>query len=517
MDHKKLTHQVTSFAFGTAFSRMLGYIRDMLVAHTFGAGLFADAFYAAYRIPNLLRRILGEGSLSAAFIPVFSESIHKKSKEETQYFLNVLFTALLLILAILTILGIIFAPQIVKLIAYGFSSDAEKISITIYLTRIMFPFLFFICLAALALGILNTLGSFFVPAIAPASLSISEIVFILALAPALSPEDRIKGLAISVTIGGLGQLLVQLPKIKRLGWKLNFNLNLNHPDLKKVGILILPAMIGLSVDQINAFVNTICASFLQQGSITALYYSNRLMQLPLAIFGIAMASASLPSMSKAVAQNDIPVLKNTYNFSTKFVLFILIPSAAGLMTIGLPIIRVLFERGRFDALASSMTNSALFYYSLGLPAYALAKISANAFYSFQNTKTPVKVASVAMILNAILCILLMRHMGVGGLALATAVSSWFNVFVLGYLLQRKLKIIDFNQNILILGKIIIASSVMGSVCYWIAFVLFVNNIFLGMTLSIAGGIVIYFTLAAILKIEERKYIWDVIKQKYGKQ
>ena len=234
----------------------------------------------------------------------------------------------------------------------------------------MFPFVLFICLAALLLGVLNTLGSFFISAVAPVAMSISEIIFILALAPMLSPDNKIKGLAISVIIGGLGQFIVQWIQMRSKGWQLKWQLDFNHPGLRKIMYLILPAMMGLSVDQVNAFVDTICASFLRQGSITSLYYSNRIMQMPLAIFGLALASAALPSMTKDVAEKNIPRLKDTLNLSLRLIIFILLPAAIGLMTVGLPIIRVLFERGKFDYQASLLTYGALFFYCFGLPAYA---------------------------------------------------------------------------------------------------------------------------------------------------
>ncbi|MCX5782702.1 MAG: murein biosynthesis integral membrane protein MurJ, partial [Elusimicrobia bacterium] len=340
---------------------------------------------------------------------------------------------------------------------------------------------------------------------------VSEIVFIMAIAPLLTPDNQIKGLAISVIIGGLAQLVIQWPQIRNMGWHLRWKLNFNHPGLKRIGLLMIPALIGLSVDQINAFVDTICASFLQQGSITALYYSNRVMQLPLAIFGIAFSSVALPAMSKAVAESNISALKETFNFAVRFVIFILIPSAIGLMVIGFPIIHVLFERGQFDRHATLLTNSALFYYSLGLPAYAIAKIVASAFYSHQETKTPVKIAAIAMIINAILCIILMRFMGVGGLALASAVASYFNACALIVLLRRKIGLLGITRIVKTAAKTLIAGIIMAIVSYLIAFHLFVNKPLLGLVLALAGGIGVYFLMAIILNMEERKPLLNFFK------
>lgn len=507
---KVITHSAGKIAAGTAVSRVLGYIRDMLVAHAFGAGLFADAFYAAYRIPNLLRRLLGEGSLSASFIPVLSQYLHTKSKEETQELIDTVFTVLTTVLVIITALGVLFAPQLVKLIAYGFASDPEKLALTVELTRLMFPFILFICLAALVLGILNTLSSFFIPAVASASLSIAEIGYVLAVAPLLAPGNQIKGLAISVIVGGLGQFAVQWPKLRSLGWSLSWRFNLNHPGLRRIGLLMIPSMIGLSVDQINAFVNTICASFLEQGSITALYYSNRLMQLPLAIFGIALASAALPAMSKSVAEKNIDAVKETINYSARVIIYVLTPAAVGLMVLGLPSISVLFERGEFDRHASLITNSALFYYSLGLPAYAITKVLASAFYSFQETKTPVKVAVAAMLLNIVLMLLFMKPMGVGGLALATALASYFNALVLAYVLRKKIGKLGIKQIAYVSAKVSVASVLMGAVCYMTNLYVFRSMPIFSLAFSIGAGLAVYFGISVLLKIEERKPLLAII-------
>ncbi|MEI8218388.1 MAG: murein biosynthesis integral membrane protein MurJ, partial [Elusimicrobiota bacterium] len=361
---------------------------------------------------------------------------------------------------------------------------------------------FFICLAALLLGILNTLSAFFIPAVAPASLSIAEIGFIMGIAPALSPDNQIKGLAISVIVGGIGQFLVQWPKICALGWHLRWKLKFSHPGLKQIGTLMIPSMIGLSVDQINAFVDTMAASFLELGSITALYYSNRVMQLPLAIFGLALASVALPAMSRAAAEKNMESLKETLNFSVRFILFILIPSAVGLMVLGMPIIHVLFERGNFSHQAALMTNSALFFYSFGLPAYAIAKVMAIAFYSQKETKIPVQVAAAAMVLNVVLILILMPYLKVGGLALATALASYFNFSVLAWLLRKRIGPLGIRRILQTATKTMIAATVMGLVSYFIAFRWLVDYPAGGMVLALVGGMAVFFGTAYVMKLEE---------------
>lgn len=509
---KKVIKYAGSVSAGTTVSRVFGYIRDMLVAYLFGAGMFADAFYAAFRIPNLVRRMLGEGSFSAAFIPVFSQYLHTKTKSETQKLINVVFTLLTVLLLVITILGVFFAPLLVKIIAYGFTSDPEKLQLTIDLTRLMFPFLLFICLAAMLLALLNTLNSFFIPAIAPANLSFAEIIYILALAPLFSPANQIKGLAISVIFGGLGHFIMQYPVLKKFGWTLSFDFNFNHPGIKKIAFLMIPSIIGISVDQINTFVDTICASFLGDGSITALYYSGRLMQLPLAIFGLALATVSLPMMSKYVAVKNIDELKETLNLSIRFSIVALLPATAGLIAIGLPIIQVLFERGKFDYGASVLTNSALFYYSLGLPAFAVTKILANTFFSFQDTKTPVKIAFVVMIFHVILCIIFMKIIGVGGLALATSLCAYINVAMLLYKLKLKIGRIGTKKIVVSSLKAAAAAAITGLVAYMIMRINILPTIIILM-MSIIISVILFVLSLKLFKSDELKQIVDGIKKK----
>jgi len=509
---KKVVKYAGSVSFGTAISRVFGYIRDMLVAYLFGAGMFADAFYAAFRIPNLVRRMLGEGSFSPALIPVFSEYLHTKPKEEAQKLIDVVFTILTLLLIVITVLGMFFSPLLVKIIAYGFTSDPDKLQLTIDLTRLMFPFLLFICLAAMLQALLNTLNSFFIPAFAPANLSFAEIIYVLAIAPLLSPSNQIKGLAISVIFGGLGHFIMQYPTFKQLGWKLRFNFNFNHPGVKKIALLMIPSVIGISVDQINSFVDTICASFLGDGSITVLYYSNRLMQLPLAIFGLAMATVSLPLMSKAVAQNNIDEMKQTLNFSIRFSIIALLPATVGLMVIGMPVVQVLFERGKFDRFATIITNQALFYYVLGLPAYAISKVLANTFFSFQDTKTPVKIAFVVMFMHVLLCVALMRVLGVGGLALATAVCSYINVIMLAHKLRLRIGRMGIKTIMVSTAKGLAASAVMGLISYEIIQLNFAP-LFISLIISILAGIVSFIVVAKLLKSPEIEQLQNSLYKK----
>ncbi|MFH0947735.1 MAG: murein biosynthesis integral membrane protein MurJ [Elusimicrobiota bacterium] len=511
MKETKIAKYIGYVSAGTMFSRIAGYIRDMLVGWLFGAGLSADAFYAALRIPNLFRRLLGEGSLSASFVPVFSEYLATKEKKETEKLFNAVFTTLTFVLIIVCILGMLFAPQITRIIACGFEKNPEKLSLTITLTRLMFPFLLFICLAAFLLAVLNSLKLFFIPAVAPSFLSLSEIVFIIGIAPLLIKENQIKGLAIAVVIGGLLQFLIQIPAIKRSGFNFKPIINFNHPGVKQIFFLMLPAMWGISIDQVNAFVDTICASFLREGSVTALYYSNRLMQLPLALFGIAVASVSLPFMSASVSKKDNQGMKDMLAFSIKISSLAILPAMAGLMVLGKDMITLLFQHGKFDSAATMMTNSALIFYSIGLPAFSYVKIFAGGFYSMKETRTPVKIATMCMLLNVGLNIILMKPMGVGGLALATAVSSWTNAILLFVMLRKKIGGFGGRKIFSTLAKIILATSVMTVICYILSAHIF-KNLFLNVFGTITIGLILYLFMAKLLKINEMKSVWSIIRK-----
>ncbi|MFH1540634.1 MAG: murein biosynthesis integral membrane protein MurJ [Elusimicrobiota bacterium] len=513
MKETKIVKYIGCVFAGTTFSRIAGYIRDMLVGWLFGASSSADAFYAALKIPNLFRQLLGEGSLSTSFVPVFSEYLTTNGKKETEKLFNVVITTLMFVLLVVCVLGMIFAPQITRIIACGFEKNPEKLSLTITLTRLMFPFLFFICLAAFLLAVLNSLKFFFIPAIAPFFLSLSEIVFIMGIAPLLVKENQIKGLAIAVIIGGLLQFLIQVPLIKKSGFNFKPIINFKHPGLKQIFFLMIPAMLGISINQINAFVDTICASFLIEGSITALYYSNRLMQLPLALFGIAVTSVSLPLMSASISKNNSQEMKDMLAFSIKISSLAILPAMAGLLILGKPIIILLFQHGKFNETATLLTSSALIFYSLGLPAFSYAKIFASGFYSMKETKTPVKIATVCIILNVVLNIILMKPLGVGGLALATAISSWVNTALLFILLRNKIGRFGGKKIFLVIYKIILATLAMSIVCYIFSkhFVI-VKNLFFNTFGTIIIAVIVYFFVARLLKISEMKSVLSIIKR-----
>jgi len=512
--HDKITRHVGSVSVATAISRILGYFRDMLVAQAFGAGMLADAFYAAYRIPNLFRRLFGEGSVSNAFIPVFSEYFETKGKDEAVKLFHVVFTVLLIILLAITFLGIVFAAPLTRLIAWGFSSDPAKMSAAINLTRIMFPFLLFACMSALLLGVLNSRKVFFAPAVAPAFLSIAEILYVVIfISIIVIPEGwQIKGLAISVVVGGMGQYIMQHAGVSRAEIPVKLSFDFKHSGLKKIFYLMIPMMFGFSVDQLNSFVDTICASFISEGSIAALYYSNRLMQLPLALFGIAIATVSLPHMSDSAVKNDMGELKKTLNFSLRMALFSLLPASIGLIILGRPIVQLLFERGAFTSTATNLTSSALLFYSSGLIAYSVSKILASAYYSMKDTKTPVRTAAFCMIVNVALNIALMGSLGVGGLALATSISSWLNASILIVALRKKIGLLGIRKIMSSFVKILFSCCIMAAGAVLTYNSLKSAPLFISVFSSIIVSVLLFFTASKLTNTEELNPVLSLMRK-----
>ena len=420
----------------TFLSRVLGFVRDMVVARAFGASHVADAFYVAYRIPSLLRELFAEGSMSAAFVPVFTRTLATGSRDEARRLARAAFSLIVVVVAAITVLGVVFAPPIVALIAPGFADDPGKAELTARLTRIMFPYLLWISLAALAMGVLNSLRAFAAPALSPALFNLSIIAAVFLLGPLL--DEPVLAVAWGVFIGGLAQLLVQLPGLSRLGMGLGWLWRPDHPGLRRMGVLLVPTLVGLSVSQVNIFIGTLLASYLAQGSVTYLYYAMRLVQFPLGIFGVALSTALLPTLSSQTATGDARAIRETLSFGLRLILFITLPAMIGLIALRTPIIHLLFEHGRFLAKDTAGTAIALLGYSVGLWAFAGVRVVVPVFYARQDTRTPVVVAILAVAVNVGASLALRGPLGHGGLALATALASAFNFIVLLALLRRRL-------------------------------------------------------------------------------
>jgi putative peptidoglycan lipid II flippase len=453
----------------TLISRILGYVRDMVIAQFFGtASLATQAFIVAFRIPNTLRDLVGEGAANAAVIPILSEYLGEDKKKEFWHISNVMLNLIMIVLAIITIIGTIMAPLIVRITAFGFVADPAKLELTIYLTRIMFSFIFFIGIAAYGIGVLNTLKNFAIPAAGSCILNITMIIFGIWVCGRF--EQPVVGLALSVLIGGFLQILFQIPILIKKGFYFKWALDFSHPAIKKIGRLLLPRMAGSSIYQLNVFIDTFFASFTNivgEGAIAALYFSNRIVQFPTALFGSALATACLPTMSRQAIRNDIAGLKDTLNVSLKTLLVFLIPSTIGLFVLAKPMVKVLFQRGAFDVLSTEITTSALLFYCLGIFFYSAARVVTSCFYALKDTRTPVKVMLLCLIINGTLNYLLMKPLQVRGIALATSISSAVNFFVLLYMLRQKIGKIGFRKITHMFYSIVTASIIMGAACIYV--------------------------------------------------
>ncbi len=464
-EHPSIVRVAGLIGAATFSSRILGLVRDILLARLLGATIAADAFFVAYRIPNLLRELLAEGSMSSAFIPVFTEYQTLRSKKETWELASAAFTTLLSIVTLLTLIGLIAAPAIVWILAPGFQEDPERISLTILLTRIMFPYLIFISLAALTMGILNSLRAFAAPALGPVLFNVCIIVSALVLAPSL--EEPVLGIALGVVAGGLAQFVMQLPGIQKRGQLFQWRFNPGHPGVRKIGVLMAPSLLGLSVVQINVTVSTILASYFPGGP-TYLFYGMRLIQFPLGIFGVALATAILPTLSAQASRGALDELRDTLGFGLRMIGFMILPAMIGLILLRRPIVHLLFEHGAFSSADMQATAATVLAYAVGLWAFAGIRIVVTAFYSLQDTRTPAFAAVAAMLINVALAFLLMNPFQHAGLALATALSAMVNIGALIGILTRRLGGIDWQGICRALGQAGLATIPVLLICLWIA-------------------------------------------------
>jgi putative peptidoglycan lipid II flippase len=505
----------------TFLSRVLGFLRDAVIAWFFGVGLSTDAFIAAFRIPNLLRKLFGEGSLSHAFVPVFTEYLTKQGQTQAIKLARSALWLLSAILAAISILGILLSPLIVHVIAPGFAGTATKLSLTVTLTRIMFPYVFFICLVALCMGILNALGHFATPALAPVLLNLAMISAVLFICPHFA--QPVVGLAVGVVIGGVMQLLLQLPVLIRKGIQFWQKTKIFHPGLKKIGKMMLPVIIGGAVYQINILVGTLLASFLKEGSVSYLYFADRLVQFPLGIFAVATATAVLPSLSRQASAKDFAALKTTFADALKLLLFVTIPAMAGLIVLREPIIAVLFQRGEFDAEATRLTAYALLYYGIGLWAFSAVRIVVATFFALQDTRTPVQTAVVSIIVNILLGILLMRPLAHGGLALATSLASIVNLGLLIRALSAKLGRLGWRSITHCACRTLACSGIMGVVVWAVAAALIpsdhqsLSGLLLGLMVSIATGLFIYGAISFFIRSPEFISVFTEVKNSIRKR
>ena len=418
----------------TMVSRVLGYARDFFIARIFGASLATDAFFVAFKIPNLLRRMFAEGAFSQAFVPILGGYRHTHSAEDTRALVDSVATLLFIALVVTAALGIAAAPLIVYVTAPGFAAEPEKFALTVQLLRITFPYIVFISLVALAAGILNTWNRFAVPAITPALLNVCFIIGAAFLAPYFDPPVLV--LAWAVFAGGALQLVFQLPFLVRLGVFPRWRLDFSHPGLRRVLLLMAPAAFGVSVSQISLVINQIFASFLPTGSVSWLYYADRLMELPAGVLGVALGTILLPSLSKYHAQAKHDDYARLLDWGLRLAVLLAVPSAVALAVLALPLVSALFNYGRFGPEDAWMTRQALVAYSVGLVGMILVKILAPGFYARQNVVTPVKIGLLTLLATQAMNLVFIGPLRHAGLALAIGLGACLNAALLYRMLRK---------------------------------------------------------------------------------
>ena len=418
----------------TMLSRILGFVRDFVIARTFGAGVATDAFFVAFKLPNLLRRMFAEGAFSQAFVPILGEYKNRQGDAAAHALVNRVAGTLGLCVLLLSIVGVLAAPWLVYLSAPGFSADAGKFELTVALTRLTFPYILFMSLVALAGGVLNTWGRFAIPAFTPVLLNLSFIALALFLAPQL--DEPVMALGWAVILGGAAQLALQLPALAKLGMLPRPQLAWRDEGVRRVMRLMAPALLGVSVTQISLLINTIFASFLQTGSVSWLYYADRLMEFPVGLLGAALGTILLPTLSRLSAEARHDEYSQTLDWGLRLCLLLALPAALGLAILAAPLVATLFFHGAFSANDVLQTRHALIAYSVGLTGLLLVKVLAPGFYARQNIRTPVKIALASLAVTQVLNLVLIVPLQHAGLALAIGLAACFNAGLLYRGLRR---------------------------------------------------------------------------------
>jgi putative peptidoglycan lipid II flippase len=507
-------------------SRLLGLLREQIFAALFGGGMAMDAFTAAFRIPNLLRDLFAEGALSTAFVTTFSKTIARGGDEDAWRLANKVATLTAFVLGLLCVLGMVFSDQLVALLAPGF--DADKAALTSHLTRIMFPFILLVSLAALVMGMLNAKNRFGVPAMASTFFNIGSIVGGVALGfwvdPHFGPRALI-GLAFATVIGGALQLAVQLPSLARLGYRFRPDIHWRDPGVKAILLLMGPAVIAASTTQFNVLINSMFASTLGDGAIFWLAVAFRLMQLPLGLFGVALGTVTLPLLSRLVVAGRMDAFRSELARAMRWAMLLTLPSMVGLMMLAEPIISVLYQHGKFDAYQAAQAAGALRFYAIGLAGYAALKVLVNAFYALDRRKTPMLVSFLAVGLNLLLNWLFTYRLGWGhrGLAFSTGCIATVNFLLLYLLMQAQLKGLESRRFLLLLAKIAVASAALIAVCaassHWLL-ADWPRQALLpkiaALLATVIAGAGVFAACGILLHIEELKELRDAFKRRIAR-
>ena len=496
----------------TMLSRILGFVRDILIAGILGAGPVADAFFVAFKLPNFFRRLFAEGAFNAGFVPLFSELLANKGAVRAQAFAEQALSVLLGTLFIFVTLAQITMPWLMQVLAPGFVDDPERFDLAVTFTRITFPYLLFISLVSLMAGVLNSLRHFAAAAATPVLLNICLIAAITLLSPHLPSPGH--ALAWGVAVAGVVQLVWLSVACQRAGMNLRLPRPRLTPKIRELLALMLPAALGAGVVQVNLVIDIILASLLPKGSVSFLFYADRLNQLPIGVVGVAVGTAILPLLSRLVAQNDQPGALQALNRAIELTLFLALPAMFAFLLTADELILTLFLRGLFDITAARATAFALTAYAVGLPAYVLVKVLGPAFFARRDTRTPVLVGIAAMLANVILNLILMQFLAHAGLALATAIAAWLNVGLLSWILFRRGDLIPDTRLIQRLGRALGAALIMALILWWLKDLLAAQFIgagemqrILALAALVAAGMLGYALAAVIL----RAIRWEEIR------
>ncbi len=486
----------------TLLSRILGFVRDFVIARVFGAGMMTDAFFVAFRLPNLLRRLFAEGAFSQAFVPLLAEYRNRRGEVETRQLADRTATALFVAVLVVTLLGVAGAPLLIYVSAPGFSADAGKFALTVELTRITFPYILFMALVALAAGILNTWSRFALPAFTPVLLNLSFIGMALFAAPWFDPP--VLALAWAVFLGGVLQLVLQLPALKRIGMLPRFDWNPGDPGVRRILKLMGPAVLGVSVSQISLLINTIFASFLPSGSVSWLYYADRLMEFPAGLLGAALGTILLPSLAKCHADERREEFSALLDWGLRLTLLLTLPAALALAILAVPLLSTLFQHGAFTAGDVLQTRPALVAYSVGLAGLILVKVLAPGFYARQDIRTPVKIALLTLAATQAMNLAFIGWLKHAGLALSIGLASCLNAALLYRGLRRSgayrpapgwgMFLAKLGLALMVLAAVLWFA--MGGVSPWLSFAAGERIVRLG--LIVAAGILAYFATLFLL-------------------
>ncbi len=451
-------------------SRILGLVRDQVMAGLFGTGMAHDAFNIAMRVPSLVRDLFAEGAMSAAFVPTFTRYWKIEGKDAAFRLGNLVLNGLLVVTTVLVIAGMVFAEPLLSLLPKEFSGPEgrDKFTLTVHLTRIVLPFLTLVAVAVAMGGMLNSLRRFFVPALSPAIYNVGMLLSALALIPVfrLFGWDPIYAIAVGTLVGGVGQIAVQIPLLHREGFRYRPIISFTDPGMREILLLMGPATLGLAASQVNIIVNTVLAVGEGDGAVTALALAFRLMYLPIGLFGVSVATAALPEIARQVNAGEFDNLRRTISSSLRMMLMMSVPATVGLMVLAWPIVELIFERGVFDARSTEMTALALLGYAPGLIGYSAVKIASPTFYAMKDARTPVLISMATIALNLVLNLVLVRWYSFQGLAMGTAIAALFNATCLFLVLSRRIDGIDGRRVLVTTGKILAASLAMGAAAWF---------------------------------------------------